>query len=172
VPSIDPIASIQTQAAVSGNLMYGSIEMTSPISSLRSNKLTSISVGNESNVKDAFYALETIDEDGKPIEKSLADISSEKYALHMGEKVSPVQQFQIHNPVSEGNDKFSGMQALVIKDEVGNDSVIDPNLASNGERIHGDKSGSLSEVITSQAKTDKPTDIPEDCQYNATKKPK
>jgi carbonic anhydrase/acetyltransferase-like protein (isoleucine patch superfamily) len=171
-PLIDPLTSIQTQASGIRKVNNGYSEMTPPISSLRSNKMTSISVGNESSVKDIFYPLETIDEDGKPIEKSLASTSDEKYAPYMKGKVLPAQQLQIQSSVREGNGKFIGMQAFVFKDKVGNDCVIDQKTSSNEVTIPGVKSISPSEATTSQAKTDKLTGIREDCQYDATKKPK
>jgi carbonic anhydrase/acetyltransferase-like protein (isoleucine patch superfamily) len=169
---IDPITSTQTQASVIGKVNNGYSEMIPSISSLRSNKMNSISMGNESSIKDIFYPLETIDEDGEPIEKSLASTGDENYAPYMKGKVSPAQQFEIQSSILEGNYKFIGMQAFVFKDKVGSDCVIDQKTSLNDVTIHGVKSRSPSEVITSQAKTDKSTGIPEDCQYNATKKPK
>ena len=171
-PLFDPITNIQTQASVIGNVNDGASVMVPPISSLRSNKMTSISVGNESNVKDVFYSLETIDEDCEPIEKSLASISNENSALYMGEKVSPVQHFQIHNPACEGSDKFTGMQAFVFKAKVGNDCAIDPQISAIGVTSPDSKYRSSDAVITSQRKTDKLPDTPEDCQYDSIKKPK
>ena len=68
------------------------------MASIRGDERMSIFVGNEGNIKDGvvLHAVETIDEEGDPVEKNLANISGKKYAVYVGERVSLAHQSHIH----------------------------------------------------------------------------
>jgi carbonic anhydrase/acetyltransferase-like protein (isoleucine patch superfamily) len=76
------------------------------MASIRSDEGMPIFVGNRSNVQDGvvLHALETIDEEGKPVEKNLVEVGGKKYAVYIGENVSLAHQSQVHGPASVGND--------------------------------------------------------------------
>lgn len=169
-PVIDSTAYVDPQASVIGNVTIGANVMISPMASIRSDEGMPILVGNDSNVQDGvvLHALETIDEEGKPVEKNLVEIGGEKYAVYIGENVSLAHQSQIHGPASVGNDTFIGMQAFVFKAKVGNNCVLEPTSAAIGVTIPDGRYIPAGTVITSQAEADKLPEVTEDYAYRHT----
>jgi carbonic anhydrase/acetyltransferase-like protein (isoleucine patch superfamily) len=99
-PVTDPTAynSHPQASVVIGDGTIDNIVMVSPMASIRGDERMSIFVGNESNIKDGvvLHAVETIDEEGDPVEKNLANVSGKKYAVYVGERVSLAHQSNIH----------------------------------------------------------------------------
>ncbi|MGB9938973.1 carbonic anhydrase [Methanosarcina sp.] len=169
-PVIDPTACIDPQASVIGNVEIGASVMVSPMASVRSDEGMPIFVGNRSNVQDGvvLHALETIDEEGEPVEKNLVEIGGKKYAVYIGENVSLAHQSQVHGPSSVGSDTFIGMQAFVFKSEVGNDCVLEPRSAAIGVTIPDGRYIPAGVVVTSQAEADKLPEVTDDYAYRHT----
>ena len=99
-PVIDSTAFIHPQAAVIESVTIGANVMVSPMASVRGDEGMPIFVGSDSNIQDGvvIHALETTDEEGKPVEKNLVNVSGENYAVYVGERVSLAHQSQIHGP--------------------------------------------------------------------------
>ncbi|MPM76950.1 Carnitine operon protein CaiE [bioreactor metagenome] len=170
VPVIDPTAYIDHQASVIGYVTIGASVMVSPMASIRGDEGMPIFVGNESNVQDGvvLHALETIDEEGEPVEKNLVEVGGKKYAVYIGERVSLAHQSQVHGPSSVGNDTFIGMQAFVFKSKVGNNCVLEPTSAVIGVTIPDGRYVPAGTVVTTQAEADKLPEITGDYGYKHT----
>ncbi|WP_410509523.1 carbonic anhydrase [Methanosarcina hadiensis] len=169
-PVIDPTAYIHPQASVIGNVTIGASVMVSPMASIRSDEGMPIFVGDESNVQDGvvLHALETIDEEGEPVEKNLVEVGGKKYAVYIGERVSLAHQAQVHGPASVGNDTFVGMQAFVFKAKVGNNCVLEPTSAVIGVTIPDGRYVSAGTIVTTQAEADDLPEITDDYAYRHT----
>jgi len=169
-PVVDPTACIDPQASVIGKVTIGASVMVSPMASVRSDEGMPIFVGNRSNVQDGvvLHALETIDEEGEPVEKNLVEVGGQKYAVYVGENVSLAHQSQIHGPASVGNGTFIGMQAFVFKSKVGNNCVLEPRSAAIGVTIPDGRYIPAGTVVTSQAEADKLPEITDDYAYKHT----
>jgi carbonic anhydrase len=169
-PVIDPTAFVHPQASVIGNVTIGANVMISPMASVRSDEGMPIFVGDNSNIQDGvvLHALETIDEEGEPVEKNLVEVGGEKYAVYVGENVSLAHQSQIHGPAYVGNGTFIGMQALVFKAKVGDNCVLEPKSAAIGVTIPDGRYISAGTVITSQAEADKLPNVTDDYAYRHT----
>lgn len=169
-PLIDSTAFIDPQASVIGNVTIGTSVMVSPMASIRSDEGMPISVGNRSNVQDGvvLHALETIDEEGEPVEKNLVEVGGEKYAVYIGENVSLAHQSQVHGPAYVGSDTFIGMQAFVFKSKVGSNCVLEPTSAAIGVTIPDGRYIPAGTVVTSQAEADKLPEVTDDYAYRHT----
>jgi len=169
-PVIDPTAYIHPQASVIGDVTIGASVMVSPMASVRSDEGMPIFVGDETNIQDGvvLHALETIDEEGEPVEKNLVEVDGKKYAVYVGERVSLAHQSQIHGPAYVGNDTFIGMQALVFKAKVGNNCVLEPTSAVIGVTIPDGRYVPAGTVVTSQAEADKLPEVTDDYAYRHT----
>ncbi len=169
-PVIDSTACIDPQASIIGNVTIGASVMVSPMASVRSDEGMPIFVGNRSNVQDGvvLHALETIDEEGEPVEKNIVEVGDEKYAVYIGENVSLAHQSQVHGPASVGSDTFIGMQAFVFKSKVGNDCVLEPRSAAIGVTIPDGRYIPAGVVVTSQAEADKLPEVTDDYAYRHT----
>ncbi|KKG16756.1 carbonic anhydrase [Methanosarcina sp. 2.H.T.1A.6] len=169
-PIIDPTAYIYPQAAVIGDVTIGASVMVSPMASVRSDEGMPIFVGDETNIQDGvvLHALETIDEEGEPVEKNLVEVDGKKYAVYVGERVSLAHQSQIHGPAYVGNDTFIGMQAFVFKAKVGNNCVLEPTSVAIGVTIPDGRYISAGTVVTSQAEADRLPEITDDYAYRHT----
>jgi carbonic anhydrase len=169
-PVIDPTAYISSQASVIGAVTIGTNVLVSPMASVRGDEGMPIFVGNDSNVQDGvvIHALETIDEEGKPVEKNLVDVNGKKYAVYVGERVSLAHQAQVHGPAYVGNDTFIGMQAFVFKAKLGNNCVLEPKSAAIGVNISDGKYIPAGVVVTSQAEADNLTDVYDGYAYQHT----
>jgi len=171
-PVIDPTAYISPQASVIGDVTIGASVMVSPMASIRGDEGMPIFVGDESNVQDGvvLHALETIDEEGEPVEKNLVEVDGQKYAVYIGERVSLAHQSQVHGPASVGNDTFIGMQAFVFKSKVGNNCVLEPTSAVIGVTIPDGRYVPAGTIVTSQAEADELPEITDDYAYKHTNK--
>lgn len=169
-PAIDPTAYIHPQASIIGNVTIGGNVMVSPMASVRSDEGMPIFVGKNSNVQDGvvLHGLETIDEEGEPVEKNLVEVGGEKYAVYIGENVSLAHQSQVHGPAYVGDDTFIGMQAFVFKSKVGDNCVLEPTSAAIGVTIPDGRYIPAGTVITSQAEADKLPEVTEDYAYRHT----
>lgn len=169
-PVIDPTAYIHPQASVIGDVTIGAGVMVSPMASVRSDEGTPIFVGDESNIQDGvvLHALETIDEEGEPVENNLVEVEGEKYAVYVGERVSLAHQSQIHGPAYVGNDTFIGMQALVFKAKIGNNCVLEPTSAAIGVTIPDGRYVPAGTVVTSQVEADELPEVTDDYAYRHT----
>jgi len=169
-PVIDPTAYIHPQASVIGYVTIGASVMVSPMASVRSDEGMPIFVGNETNIQDGvvLHALETIDEEGEPVEKNQVEVDGKKYAVYVGERVSLAHQAQVHGPAYVGNDTFIGMQALVFKAQIGNNCVLEPTSAAIGVTIPDGRYVSAGTVVTSQAEADRLPEITDDYAYRHT----
>jgi carbonic anhydrase/acetyltransferase-like protein (isoleucine patch superfamily) len=169
-PVIDPTAYIHSQASVIGNVTIGANVMVSPMASVRSDEGMPIFVGDDSNIQDGvvLHALETIDEEGEPVEKNLVEVDGKKYAVYVGERVSLAHQSQVHGPAYVGNDTFIGMQAFVFKSRVGNNCVLEPTSAVIGVDIPDGRYVPAGTVVTTQAEADNLPVITDDYTYKHT----
>jgi carbonic anhydrase/acetyltransferase-like protein (isoleucine patch superfamily) len=169
-PVIDPTAYVHPQAAVIGNVTIGANVMISPMASVRSDEGMPILVGDNSNIQDGvvLHALETINEEGEPVEKNLVEVGGQKYAVYIGENVSLAHQAQVHGPASVGNHSFIAMQAFVFKAKVGNNCVLEPTSAVIGVTIPDGRYVSAGETITTQEEADKLPEITDDYGYKHT----
>lgn len=169
-PVIDPTAYIHPQAAVIGDVTIGASVMVSPMASVRSDEGMPIFVGNETNIQDGvvLHALETVDEEGEPVEDNQVEVNGEKYAVYVGERVSLAHQSQIHGPAYVGNDTFIGMQALVFKANVGDNCVLEPKSGAIGVTIPDGRYIPAGTVITSQAEADNLPEVTDDYGYKHT----
>lgn len=169
-PVIDSTTCIDPQASVIGNVTIGASVMVSPMASIRSDEGMPIFVGNRSNVQDGvvLHGLETVDEEGKPVEKNLVEVDGKKYAVYVGENVSLAHQSQVHGPAYVGNDTFIGMQAFVFKSKVGTNCVLEPTSAAIGVTVPDGRYIPAGMVVTSQAEADKLPEITDDYAYKHT----
>ncbi|AKB50971.1 Carbonic anhydrase [Methanosarcina barkeri str. Wiesmoor] len=169
-PVIDPTAFIDPQASVIGNVTIGASVMVSPMASIRSDEGMPIFVGDRSNVQDGvvLHALETIDEEGEPVENNIVEVGGKKYAVYIGENVSLAHQAQVHGPASVGNDTFIGMQAFVFKSKIGNNCVLEPTSAAIGVTVPDGRYIPAGMVVTSQAEADNLSEITDDYAYKHT----
>lgn len=169
-PVIDPTAYIHPQASLIGNVTIGADVMVSPMASVRSDEGMPIFVGSESNIQDGvvLHGLETIDEEGEPVEKNLVEVDGKKYSVYIGERVSLAHQSQVHGPAYVGNDSFIGMQAFVFKAQVGNDCVLEPTSAVIGVTIPDGRYVPAGTTVTTQAEADKLPEITDDYAYKHT----
>ena len=169
-PVIDPTAYIHPQASVIGYVTIGASVMVSPMASVRSDEGMPIFVGDETNIQDGvvLHALETIDEEGEPVENNQVEVDGEKYAVYIGERVSLAHQAQVHGPAYVGNDTFIGMQALVFKAKIGNNCVLEPTSAAIGVTIPDGRYVPAGTVVTSQAEADRLPEVTDDYAYRHT----
>ncbi len=169
-PVIDSTARIDPQASVIGDVTIGASVMVSPMASIRSDEGMPIFVGNRSNVQDGvvLHGLETINEEGEPVEKNLVEIGGKKYSVYVGENVSLAHQSQVHGPASVGNDTFIGMQAFVFKSKIGNNCVLEPTSAAIGVTVPDGRYIPAGMVVTSQSEADKLPEITDDYAYKHT----
>ena len=169
-PVIDPTAYIHPPASVIGDVTIGASVMVSPMASVRSDEGMPIFVGDESNIQDGvvLHALETIDEEGEPVEKNQVEVDGEIYAVYVGERVSLAHQSQVHGPAYVGNDTFIGMQALVFKANVGNNCVLEPTSAAIGVTIPDGRYIPAGTVVTSQAEADQLPEVTDNYAYRHT----
>jgi len=169
-PVIDPTAYINPQASVIGDVTIGASVMVSPMASVRGDEGMPIFVGDETNIQDGvvLHALETIDEEGEPVEKNLVEVDGKKYAVYVGERVSLAHQSQIHGPAYVGSDTFIGMQALVFKASVGDNCVLEPKSGAIGVTIPDGRYIPAGTVVTSQAEADKLPEVTDDYAYRHT----
>ena len=137
MPEIDPSACVHPLAAVIGHVSIGKRVMVSPFASVRGDEGQPIFVGDDSNVQDGviIHALET-EHNGHPVHANQVEVDGEKYAVHIGTRVSLAHQVQIHGPASVGDDTFVGMKALVFKAEIGRNCVIEPGCILMGISVN------------------------------------
>ena len=169
-PVIDPTSYIHPQASVIGDATIGAHVMVSPFASVRSDEGMPIFVGDECNIQDGavLHALETIDEEGEPVESHIVEVGGEGYAVYVGERVSIAHQAQIHGPAYVGNDTFVGMKAMVFNATVGNNCVLEPTSAVIGVTVPDGRYVTAGTVVTSQAKADALPEITDDYAYRHT----
>jgi carbonic anhydrase len=169
-PVIDPTAYIHPQASVIGDVTIGARVMVSPMASVRSDEGIPIFVGDESNIQDGviLHALETINEEGEPLENNQVEVDGKKYAVYIGERVSLAHQSQVHGPAYVGDDTFIGMQAFVFKTNVGNNCVLEPTSAAIGVTIPDGRYIPAGTVVTSQAEADRLPEVTDDYAYRHT----
>lgn len=147
---------IHPQASVIGSVHLGKNVMVAPQASVRGDEGMPIFIGDDSNVQDGvvIHALETSDEEGKPVEKNLVDINGKRYAVYIGNRVSLAHQAQVHGPASVGNDTFVGMQAFVFKSKVGNNVVLEPGTKVVGVTIPDGRYIPLGMIVNNQSIAD------------------
>lgn len=155
-PDIDLSAYVHSQASVIGNVHIDKNVMVSPQASVRGDEGMPIFIGNDSNVQDGvvIHALETSDEEGKPVDKNLVDIDGKKYAVYIGNRVSLAHQAQVHGPASIGDDTFVGMQTFVFKSKVGNNVVLEPGTKIVGVTIPDGRYVPTGMIINNQTVAD------------------
>ncbi len=163
-PDIDFSAYVHPQASVIGDVYIGRNVMVSPQAAVRGDEGAPIHIGNDSNVQDgvAIHALETRDEEGKPVEKNLVEVGDKKYAVYIGDRVSLAHQSQVHGPASIGDDTFVGMQAFVFKSKVGNNVVLEPGAKIVGVTIPDGRYVPLGMIVNNQSVADALPVITED----------
>ncbi len=164
MPYIETSAYVHPQASVIGAVYIGRNVMVSPQSSVRADEGMPIHVGNDTNVQDgvSIHALETSDEEGKPIDKNLVDVGGKKYAVYIGDRVSLAHQAQVHGPASIGDDTFVGMQAFVFKSKVGSSVVLEPAVRVVGVTIPDGRYVPLGMIVNNQTVADALPVITED----------
>jgi carbonic anhydrase/acetyltransferase-like protein (isoleucine patch superfamily) len=170
-PVIDHTAFVHPMASVIGAVTIGANVMVSPMASVRGDEGMPIFIGKDSNIQDGvvIHGLETIDEQGKPVENNLVVGSDgKKYTVYVGERVSLAHQSQVHGPTLIGNDTFIDMQAFLFKAHVGNNCVLEPKSAAIGVTIPYGRYISAGMVITKQKDADNLPAIFEGYTYQKT----
>jgi len=170
-PVIDRTAFVHPYSSVIGAVTIGRYVMLAPFASVRGDEGMPIFIGKDSNIQDGvvIHGLETIDEQGKPVENNLVVGSDgKKYAVYVGERVSLAHQSQVHGPALIGNDTFIGMQAFVFKAHVGNNCVLEPKSAAIGVTIPDGRYISAGMVITKQKDADNLPAVFEGYTYQKT----
>lgn len=169
-PVIDPTAYIHSQASVIGDVTIGASVMVSPMASVRSDEGMPIFVGDECNIQDGviLHALETVNEEGEPVEENQVEVDGKKYAVYIGERVSLAHQAQVHGPSLVGNDTFIGMQTFVFKAKIGNNCVLEPTSAAIGVTVPDGRYVPAGTVVTSQDEADKLPEVTDDYAYKHT----
>ncbi len=164
MPDIELSAFVHPQASVIGDVYVGKNVMVSPQAAARGDEGAPIHIGNDSNVQDgvAIHALETRDEEGKPVEGNLVEVDGKKYAVYIGERVSLAHQSQVHGPASIGDDTFVGMQAFVFKSKVGSNVVLEPGAKIVGVTIPDGRYVPLGMIVNNQSAADALPVITED----------
>ena len=137
MPKLDPSACVHPLAAVIGHVSIGKRVMVSPFASVRGDEGQPIFVGDDSNVQDGviIHALET-EHNSHPVYANQVEVDGEKYAVHIGTRVSLAHQVHIHGPASVGDDTFVGMKALVFKAKIGRNCVIEPGCILMGISVN------------------------------------
>jgi carbonic anhydrase/acetyltransferase-like protein (isoleucine patch superfamily) len=163
-PQIDSTAYVHPQASVIGAVSIGKNVMVSPMASIRGDEGMPISIGDDTNVQDGvvIHALETVDEEQKPVENNLVTVAGKKYAIYVGNRVSLAHQSQVHGPASIGDDTFVGMQAFVFKSKVGNRVVLEPGVRIVGVTIPDGRYVSMGMIVSNQSVADNLPVITED----------
>ena len=166
-PVVEASAYVHPQASVIGDVYIGKNVMVSPQASVRGDEGTPIHIGNETNIQDGvvIHALETSDEDGRPVEKNLVEVGGKKYAVFIGERVSLAHQAHVHGPASIGNDTFVGMQAFIFKAKVGNNVVLEPGVRIVGVTIPDGRYVPLGMVVNNQSDADALPEITEEYMF-------
>lgn len=156
IPQIDNTAYVHPQASVIGAVSIGKNVMVSPMASVRGDEGMPIYIGDDSNIQDGvvIHALETADEEQKPVEKNLVTVAGKKYAVYVGSRVSLAHQSQVHGPASIGDDTFVGMQAFVFKSKVGNNVVLEPGVRIVGVTIPDGRYVPLGMIVSNQSVAD------------------
>jgi carbonic anhydrase/acetyltransferase-like protein (isoleucine patch superfamily) len=167
LPQIDSTAYVHPQASVIGAVSIGKNVMVSPMASVRGDEGMPIYIGDDSNVQDGvvIHALETADEDGKPIEKNLVEVGGKKYAVYIGDRVSLAHQAQVHGPASIGDDTIVMMQAFVFRSIVGKSVVIEPGAMVYGVTIPDGRYVSMGMIVSNQTEADKLPVIKDDYAF-------
>lgn len=155
-PQIDSTAYIHPQASVIGAVSIGKNVMVSPQASVRGDEGMAIYIGDNSNVQDGavVHALETSDEEHRPVEKNLVEAGGKKYAVYIGDRVSLAHQSQVHGPSSIGDDTFVGMQAFVFKSNVGSRVVLEPGAKIVGVTVPDGRYVPLGMIVSNQSVAD------------------
>ena len=156
LPQIDGSAYVHPQASVIGAVSIGKNVMVSPMASIRGDEGMPIHIGDDSNVQDGvvIHALETADEEQKPVENNLVEVAGKKYAVYVGNRVSLAHQSQVHGPARIGNDTFVGMQEFVFKSKVGNNVVLEPGVRIVGVTIPDGRYVPLGMIVSNQSIAD------------------
>jgi carbonic anhydrase/acetyltransferase-like protein (isoleucine patch superfamily) len=138
--------------------------MVSPQASVRGDEGMPIYIGDNSNVQDGvvIHALETVDEEQKPVEKNLVEVGGKKYAVYIGNRVSLAHQSQVHGPASIGDDTIVMVQAFVFRSIVGKSVVIEPGAMVYGVTIPDGRYVSMGMIISNQSVADNLPVITED----------
>ena len=167
-PTIEMSAYVHPQASVIGDVYIGKNVMVSPQSSVRGDEGTPIFIGDDTNIQDgvSIHALETSNEEGKPVEKNLVDVEGKKYAVYVGKRVSLAHQAQVHGPASIGDDTFVGMQAFVFKSKVGNNVVLEPGAKVVGVTIPDGRYVPLGMIVNNQSAADALPVVTEDYVFS------
>ncbi len=155
-PDIELSVYVHPQASVIGAVSIGKNVMVSPQASLRGDEGMSIHIGDDSNVQDGVvvHALETLDEEKRPVDKNLVEVAGKKYAVYIGNRVSLAHQSQVHGPASIGDDTFVGMQAFVFKSKVGKNVVLEPGVRIVGVTIPDGRYVHLGMIVENQTVAD------------------
>lgn len=163
-PDIDLSAYVHPQASVIGDVHIGKNVMVSPQASVRGDEGMPLYIGDDSNIQDSvtIHALETKDEEGKPVEKNLVEVGGKKYAVYIGNRVSLAHQAQVHGPASIGDDTFVGMQAFVFKSKVGSNVVLEPGVIIYAVTIPDGRYVSMGMIVNNQSVADALPVITED----------
>lgn len=169
-PKIGHKAYIHPKATVIGDVTIGECVMVSPYASVRGDEGMPIYIGDKSNIQDGVvvHGLETVNEEGKTIEKNLVEVNGTRYSVYVGERVSLAHQAQVHGPAYVGNDTFVGMKAMVFKAKVGNNCVLEPMSGAIGVTVPDGRYIPSGVVVTSQAEADKLPEIGEDYAFKQT----
>jgi len=165
-PNIDDTAYVHPLAAVIGNVTIGRRVMVSPFAAVRGDEGQPLFVGDDSNVQDGviIHALET-EHEGAPIDKNLVEVEGEKFAVHVGRRVSLAHQVQIHGPAAVGDNSFIGMQSLVFKSTVGRGCVVEPGCILMGVTVPDGHYVPCGTILKNQADADKLPEITEDYAF-------
>jgi len=168
-PDIDPTAYIHPLSSVIGDVHIGTNVMVSPGASVRGDEGQPIHVGDDSNIQDGvvLHALET-EEHGEAVEHNLVEVDGNRYAVHIGDRVSLAHQSQVHGPSKVGDDTFIGMQSFVFKAKVGNNCVLEPVTAVIGVTIPDGRFVPAGTNVTTQAQADALSEVTDDYAYRNT----
>jgi carbonic anhydrase len=167
-PEVDSSAFVHPLAAVIGHVVIGEKVFVAPFASVRADEGHPIFLGEEANVQDGvvIHALET-ERNGEPLESNLVEVAGNKFAVHIGRRVSLAHQAQIHGPASVGDETFVGMKSLVFRARVGGRCVVEPGCIIMGVTIGDGRIVPAGTVLKEQSLADSLPRVTEDYPFKS-----
>jgi carbonic anhydrase/acetyltransferase-like protein (isoleucine patch superfamily) len=158
VPRVDPLAWLDPEASVVGNIVIGAHTYVGALASVRADGGRAIRIGAQSNVQEtaALHAGAPPAGSEAPTDPTTDSytVNGEPWSIWVGERSSIAPQAQLHAPVWLEDGVYVGMQALVFRAHVGAGCVIEPGARVIGVEIPAGRYVPAGRTITTQAEVD------------------
>ena len=151
-PKIHETSFIHHFACVIGNILLDEHVFVAPFACIRGDEGTPIYIGKNSNVQDGVVI--------HGLKDQFYEYNGEQYSVYVGAHTSLSHQCQVHGPAIVGNNVFIGMQSLVFKSIIEDNSVIEPGAKIVGVRIPANRYVTACQAVTTQEEAD---NLPEIC---------